>query len=149
MRLSEAIATGRMLVHAVPGVVLSYDGLNGCALGMGYIANGGQIDFTVGIGLETPMRTWPWLAESHALPCRCNISCGLTNAQIIAHLFDYHIMGCEIGLSQGEGVEQDWTLDQLIDWIASVEPAEVPAAPLEHQAAEPITASAAVNRGAA
>jgi hypothetical protein len=127
MRLSEAIALGRTLVHPIPSVVLDYGGLNGCALGMAYKASGKKVEIhplEMSVGMDGPMNIWTWLASSRELPCKCNIYCGLNAGQIIAHLFDYHIMACTAGLCEGEAVQQDWTLDQLIDWVRSVEPNE-------------------------
>ena len=38
MRLSEAIALGRTLIQPVPGILLSHDKTEGCALGMAVMA---------------------------------------------------------------------------------------------------------------
>jgi hypothetical protein len=127
MRLSEAIALGRTLIHPMPGFVLDYAGLNGCALGMGYKASGGTekvhpLECT--IGLEEVIRVWPWLENTiKQLPCKCESS--LYNyAQVIGHLFDDHIMDGTIDSGPLPG--DRWTLDQLIDWVRSVEPEEAP-----------------------
>ena len=103
--MSEAIATGRVLAR--PGTCLfvreSDGGLTACALGMATLA--------VSINKYDYHQKWPWLREKmRALPCGCKYIQMYDSA--ITHLFDIHVM------------EGDWTLDQLIDWVRSVEPAE-------------------------
>jgi hypothetical protein len=113
MRLSEAIATGRVTIEKwIAGEI------EGCALGMA--ANGAGIE----INYAVVERQWPWLKWVHpggcpAWPCAEN---GEYNREdylnLIGHIFDEHVLMDE------HPTNQPWTLDQLIDWVRSVEPAE-------------------------
>lgn len=145
MKLSDAIALGRTLVK--PRRLAEYfpDG-SGCARGMALEACGARAKSeNYSAHDDTFFDLWPWtIHRPEKFPCECfGMRFYPINAQI-QHLFDSHITGI---------AEPHWTLDQLIDWVRSVEPAEAPAAPLEqpleHLSAEAIPAIAAVNRGAA
>lgn len=127
MKLSSAIATGRVLVMPASGAEWRNDG-SGCARGMALEGAGiGRIE-SCGGG-ENWLRfcgTWPWTRlPANASPCGCVCSYGVTYCHYIAHIFDDHIIH-----------KGDWTLDRLIDWIASVEPAEPSEAPAEQIPAE-------------
>ena len=113
MRLSDAIALGRTCVRPIPNEIFDGDG-GGCAIGMALAANG-----VTERGLDDLRILWPWTAEYERIP---RFTCGCANTAptwcnsvgtAIAHIFDDHIFG-----------HRDWTLDQLIDWVRSVEPAE-------------------------
>lgn len=108
MRLSEAIALGRTLIQPVPGIILSRDKTAGCAIGMAIVAGGG------GGYSRAPM--YPWASKESLVHCpvccRPHATYGCYYSTI-AHIFDDHVM------TTGQ-----WTLDQLIDWIRSVEPDE-------------------------
>ena len=111
MRLSDAIAMGRMLAKPCPGAYIR-SGPEACALGMAALA---AINLPhVRITSTEILAEWPWLRIVLPIPCECG---GETSVRyIIEHLFDDHVIdrhGCNV-----------WTLDQLIDWIRSVEPAE-------------------------
>lgn len=123
MRLSEAIALGRTLLNPVPGSLFAGED-GGCAQGMALRCIGKKTtaESRLGIGDD-----WPWTLEVVGkFPCECVegrpeiFSDGwfpyADTRSAIAHLFDSHVMGRH----------QDWTLDQLIDWVRSVEPAEPP-----------------------
>jgi hypothetical protein len=116
--LSEAIALGRHLCRAR---ALPNDPTNGtgCALTMAVLASGrtpkgADALFNVWHLAE---KVWPWLRTSH---CGCPV-CGdvlQSSLYTVAHIFDLHVMhvwGLHVG-------EKDYTLDQLIDWVRSVEP---------------------------
>lgn len=102
MRLSEAIALGRT---TIPRLISA--NLEGCAMGMAANA------VSCGLSYLALSKVWPWLyGKSFRCP-QCDER-GEDNAMnIIVHLFDHHIMW-----------NPDLTLDQLIDWVRSVEPQE-------------------------
>lgn len=128
MRLSEAIATGRVLVLPSSGSEWFQDG-SGCARGMALEAVGKRLEVTRGQeNWKRFLAEWPWTAELHTKkPCDCIFPFSFGSASEatvcgwIVHLFDLHVANTE-----------DWTLDQLIDWVRSVEPAEP--APAESEA---------------
>lgn len=123
MRLSDAIATGRMLLTPTLGVRELNGG--GCAIGMAEVA----------LGIEKTNKrlenVYPWLSNTiEDLPCGSDhfyihenpyLACfnPVTKPQVqsyscaIAHIFNVHVMR-----------DKTWNLDQLIDWVRSVEPAE-------------------------
>ena len=114
MRLSDAIALGRML--ALPWERGNRGGGRKCAMMLaGLAANGDCGDFITNL---------PFAASDSTvtLPCICKglegeWPClnGIGNMRrATMHVFNHHV--CTVG---------DWTLDQLIDWVRSVEPAEV------------------------
>lgn len=110
LRLSDAIALGRMTVD-----VWEATNLDGCALGMA--ANAVGIDRKY----ENLKRVWPWLRNPlDKCPAGCFMCSFKSSSLAVGHIFDTHICG---------GLEPKWTLDQLIDWIRSVEPPEPPAEP--------------------
>lgn len=121
MRLSDAIATGRMVVQPYPNYLLVRGG-RGCALGMAGVAAGLKIS-EMEESYEAIYTEWPWLLQSiKPGGMRCPL-CSKTEKHpvgfydylsAIQHLFDLHIAG----------LNPKWTLDQLIDWVRSVEPAE-------------------------
>lgn len=120
MKISTAIALGRTMIKAVAGT--RNNGLGyGCALGMAEAAIG-QTNY-----YKSAESNWRWITvPSLPLPCGCT---GLVmgsgchtesyhggswpTISSIVHLFNYHVM-----------TKKDWTLDQLIDWLASIEPKE-------------------------
>lgn len=122
MKISTAIALGRTMIKAIAGTRNNGFG-EGCALGMAEAAIG-----TTGAPFGASEEAWPWiLSRRSPLPCGCTGSVmfggcnhepyygrSLPFVSSIVHLFNYHVM-----------TKKDWTLDQLIDWIASVEPADL------------------------
>lgn len=116
MRLSDAIAMGRTLCEPKRATIY------GCAMGMANHAIGGMI------GYCTVEKAWPWIVNNlFVAPCKCS---GTKNgAGVIIHLFDFHVM--TLG---------DWTLDQLIDWVRSVEPVPETPAEVKESASEPVRA---------
>ena len=107
------MALGRVLLK--PKAMFLTDGEgSGCALGMALTAIGMKIEKPSLI--EEPEMQWPWLKKSCYFPCSCGLHFSYTDA--IAHVFDFHVMS--------KRWNQQWTMDQLIDWIKSVEPAEEP-----------------------
>jgi hypothetical protein len=124
MRLSDAIAMGRTLVTPKPGAQFNIDENAGCALGMAINAAGGvymKCPPEEHIGRTGKVdEWWSFLGMGAKRPCDCYFSKFphrmpkiMAGKEIVAHLFDRHVFG-----------KCDWTLDQLIDWVRSVEPAE-------------------------
>jgi hypothetical protein len=120
MRLSEAILLGSTGVKAKPGMFLSGDHGEGCALGMAAVASG----FSLGKS-NVPSRTgnaeyaWPWLMNTVRRPCSCwligmKLKRRMTIYDAITHVFDKHIFE-----------KRDWTIDRLSLWLKTVEPAEL------------------------
>jgi hypothetical protein len=104
MRLSEAIALGRVTIDHPR----AFD-LEGCAFGMALNAVGCPKFY------ENIHEQWPWVETEFKKNCPvCNrkLSSNLIR-RMITHVFDYHVI-----------VEKDWNLEQLIDWVRSIEPEE-------------------------
>ena len=105
MKLSDAIDIGRVTIEK-----WTLGHLEGCALGMAANAVGCEYSYS---DIE---KHWPWITEHPGKCPLCNrvffYPCD-TTMMLIAHLFDTHVMDFD-----------DITLDQLIDWVRSVEPAE-------------------------
>jgi hypothetical protein len=119
MRLSEQILLGRHLVEKP-----SASDLNACALGMGMKAEGIATEHRGQPNYRGLVRRWPWLLDDYQeKPCRCITVLDVdddikseTYCAAIAHLFDRHIIG----------TAPSWTLEQLVDYVRSVEPEEAP-----------------------
>lgn len=105
MRLSDAIATGRVLLKPVRSSLFSGEDY-GCALGMALMSAGTR-------NVIKLKSLWPILGESFEIPCLCFKVRTVPMDLIVTHIFDNHVF-----------LREDWTLDQLIDWVRSVEPAE-------------------------
>jgi hypothetical protein len=126
MLLSEAIEIGRLILKPEADILFNKERNSGCALGMAL----------AGVALEPvasspPLRAlWPWLASVCVYPCSCKKRDGEI-VGIIAHLFDFHVMG---GLVQGPQDLPFRTLDGLLYWIRQHEPPEtVEVAPVEEK----------------
>lgn len=117
MKLSLAIATGRTVLTPYAGYFLAR-GQRGCALGMAGIADGlALVEEGPRVAIENykAIEThWPWLKTEGPKCPVCGNSSNHFYTDLIAHIFDAHVAG----------IKSEWTLDQLIDWIRSVEPAE-------------------------
>ena len=112
MRLSDAIALGRMILRPLGGTFNDGKG-GGCALGMAYMAAGLDPYKELFSAMQCEPG-WKWIENTlFVLPCGCTGYNKLYALSTIVHLFDIHVM--HLG---------DWTLDQLIDWVRSVEPPE-------------------------
>jgi hypothetical protein len=122
MRLSEAILLGSATLTATPYRVMDGDG-GGCALGMGFCAVGARTEWEA-VAMSRKGQ-WIWLKEpfTDSVPCGCpddNAWLGMARAigkydhrAVLAHIFNEHVCG-----------DNTWTLEQLVDWVRSVEPAE-------------------------
>lgn len=120
MRLSEAILLGSTSVKSTPGTLLETypdGGTYGCALGMACFAESVAVPFDSWTGLGPVYENWRWLYDRHQIPCGCTRFGGedMPAAVVIAHMFDYHVSG---------KLAPNWTLEQLVDWVRSVEPSE-------------------------
>lgn len=111
MKFCEAVLLGSTVLRPIPHVRRNNNG-GGCALGMAEAASGSALaEFT-----------WPWLKTSpDKYPCGCllfmpgfeNILLPWNYAVVVAHIFNEHV--CK---------DKTWTLEQLVDYIKSVEPEE-------------------------
>jgi hypothetical protein len=105
MYFYEAIALGRMAIKPITGMRQLNDpviGKFGCAIGMADYACGDIVE-----------HIYPWVLGYEYLPCTCGKRDRIPHhtLYITAHLFDHHVYG-----------DQDWTMEQLIDWVKSVDP---------------------------
>lgn len=115
MKISTAMALGRTLIQPIAGTHLNNARTGGCAWGMVNVAAPLLYRDHFGRALDTGVD----------LPCGCTGICignsmmpqdaaTLDNlASAMVHLFNDHVM-----------TRKDWTMDRLIDWVASVEPAD-------------------------
>lgn len=124
MRLSEAIALGRVLLAPYRGYLL-IPGARGCALGMACLGAGVHIEAKIDTDQENVdalVTEWPWLINDcpHICPsCGQGGNVGDSYFYAISHIFDNHVAN----------LNPDLSLDQLIDWVRSVEPDETPSLP--------------------
>lgn len=107
MKLSEAIRLGSMLVTPQAN-------LFGCAITMAVRATGDISIFAYG---ETLLERWPWLDLAVANCPQCGQVIGERRdvvGEIIFHVFDSHV------------IEGHMTIDEMADWVASIEPVNPP-----------------------
>jgi hypothetical protein len=120
MRLSDAIVLGRTLANG-PVSHIFYDPFTNCACarGMACLAIGRQEEAG-----HAEREVWKWVnREGFALPCGCGM--GPTYAWSVIN----HLMCHVTGMRDGREFPATWTIDQLIDWVRSVEPQEAEAPP--------------------
>jgi hypothetical protein len=126
MKLSDAILLGSTVLTPRPGGQY-YDEQNaGCALGMAAIARGCTFGPARSAVAKQDRRTlgtegvWgQWVLEVAKRPCDCwrfRVPTEMRIKDIIAHIFDRHVMQ-----------KKNWTLERLVAWIKTVEPADEPA----------------------
>jgi hypothetical protein len=146
LRLSEAILAGSTLVKAKSGAEAYPDG-SGCARGMALEAVGKRqicVEFatfqetrylTYALQSENFEEVWPWTKIVMVVPfckclwwCLCDESHKISVSAMIQHIFDWHVMDRLDG--------RVWTLEQLVDWVRSVEPQEEEAAPVTEETTE-------------
>ncbi len=125
MKLSEAILLGSTILAPKAGGQYFSETKEGCALGMAAVARGCTFGESSTKVAESERRTlgtagvWgPWVLDVAKVPCKywlCRLRMPRTMPiqNIIAHLFDYHVMS-----------RQNWTLEQLVEWVKTVEPDE-------------------------
>lgn len=115
--LSQAIALGRLLVPPKPRDEWYEDG-SGCARGMALEAVGRrEKGLCASENTRLFEKLWPWTGAHSKRPCACGNSDSVS--WIIAHLFDFHV--CRTSFCT-PSVHEVWTLDRLIEWVASIEP---------------------------
>lgn len=124
MKLSEAILLGSSMLAPRAGGQHFAETQEGCALGMAAVARGCRFQASTKPFDERDRRTlgaegvWgDWVLEQVERPCDCWriwIRRKMRIKDIIAHLFDYHIMN-----------KRNWTLQQLVAWVQTVEPKEI------------------------
>jgi hypothetical protein len=123
MKLSEAILLGSTILAPQAGRQYSSETKSGCALGMAAVATGCTFRPTTRVFPEYDRRTlgvegvWgSWMLTRMSRPCHCwrlLVPREMRIKDIIAHIFDYHVM-----------VKRNWTLEQLVEWVKTVEPEE-------------------------
>ena len=125
MRLSEAMTRGRVLLAPTPGRFVDDAGTSGCVMGMAAIGVDAPVVLSAASSLknvvasEVIRQRWPWLLRfrRYQLLCACRIPnrrFGLTGwryraLDVIIHTFDEHA-------ASESGIQQ------IIDWVRSVEP---------------------------
>lgn len=109
MKLSDAVMLGFGMIKFDPNVYLE-DGC-GCFIGSGYFAATGAKAASL---FDDMFPVWPWLMETREMP-DWFLPC-LQGRRIPTHRI-ISMMAIEMG--QGRV-----TLEQAVDWIRSVEPAE-------------------------
>jgi hypothetical protein len=124
MKLSEAILLGSSMLAPRAGGQHFAETQQGCALGMAAVARGctfhpvnGPVDVTERRTLGVEGVWGDWVLEQVERPCGCWriwMRRKMRIKDIIAHLFDHHIME-----------KKNWTLEQLVTWVETVEPTEV------------------------
>lgn len=124
MKLSEAILLGSSMLAPRAGKQHFAETQEGCALGMAAVARGCKFHTWTIPFEERDRRTlgvegvWgEWVLAEVERPCDCWriwIPRKKRIKDIIAHLFDYHIMN-----------KRNWTLEQLVAWVQTVEPKEI------------------------
>ena len=122
MKLSDAILLGSTLLAPQAGRQYSAETQSGCALGMAAIATGCTYRKVAAmptsdrrtLGVE---QVWgKWTLDLVRRPCKCFflfVPRKMRVKDVIAHLFDHHVVN-----------KKNWTLEQLVDWVRTVEPAE-------------------------
>lgn len=125
MKLSEAILLGSTLLAPKAGGQHFSESQSGCALGMAAVATGctfGPVRRPVDPRERRTLGTegvWGnWVMRVVPRPCDCwrfRVPRKMRIKDIIAHLFDYHVMR-----------KRDWTLGGLAMWVKKFEPEPVP-----------------------
>jgi hypothetical protein len=134
MKMSEAILLGSTVLAPKAGGQHFAEMKAGCALGMAAIAKG--CTFRPIIHFDSKERrtlgtegVWGnWVLEEVNRPCKCwrvLVPRKMRIKDIIAHLFDHHVMG-----------KKNWTLEQLVAWVETVEPND-PAPPSRERTVHP------------
>lgn len=125
MKLSDAILLGSTVLTSRSGGQYYKEQDAGCALGMAAIAGGCTFGAAREEVAQQDRRTlgtegvWgQWVLAVVERPCNCwkfRVPKEMRIKDIVAHIFDRHIMK-----------KKDWTLERLVAWVKTVEPAEDP-----------------------
>lgn len=135
MKTSEALLLGSTLLKPVCGVFMNEENDSGCALGMVAVAMHG-IAAVCEFRYQQSQLLPAWLMSSpRRVPLPCDCQAGLlmgggggrctrsvvesSHSSVIVHLFNQHVC------------DGTWTIEQLADWIRSVEPNEPASASAE------------------
>jgi hypothetical protein len=118
MRLSEAIRMGSLLIENPQAGNVKACAITMACLSMGHGNQQMILDYYTYI-----LRTWPWVATAK-VPCPCGNKHDsslipnekLSGTEIIWAPFDQHVMNNTNGYTM--------TIEQLADFIASIEPVE-------------------------
>ena len=120
MKLSDAILLGSTILSPQAGRQYSSQTQSGGALGMAAVARGCTFRRVFCRSDDRDRRTlgveevWGvWVLRNLLRPCDCWrlwIPRKMRIKDIIAHIFDYHVMA-----------QKDWTLEQLVAWVKKVE----------------------------
>lgn len=115
MKISTAMALGRTMIKPLAGIFLNPAKDSGCAWGMACLAAPSHFNsFLIRAEcceVRLPCKCNGWVIGGSMRPYHAGEADNLRDC--IVHLFNYHVM-----------TRKDWTMDQLIDWVASVEPAD-------------------------
>jgi hypothetical protein len=124
MKLSEAILLGSTVLAPRAGGQHFSETQQGCALGMAAVARGCTFHSVSRPIDDKDRRTlgvegvWgDWVLKEVERPCDCWriwMRRKMRIKDIIAHLFDYHVMD-----------KRNWTMERLATWVETVEPKEV------------------------
>jgi hypothetical protein len=116
MKLSTAIRMGSLLIENPQA-----GNVRACAITMACLSTGFQQQRGMGDDAYSHVaKTWPWVITAKAV-CPCGTvhpmsfsdSSLLTGSEVIWGVFDHHVMG-----------DRTMTIEQLADFIASIEPEE-------------------------
>lgn len=110
--LSQAIFEGSQKLDPCADKLLSEDGAAACPLGMALAAVGRKPADPS--DLAEVLEEWPWTKRHVAYPCNCHKNASAKLAQIIAHVWDKHVM--RIG-----GNSPSMSRDQFIRWVQGIE----------------------------
>ena len=109
MKLSEAIILGSTVYRPLAGGLAHDPSRQTCAFMMAAAA----LSKPACLWAEAPT-TWPWLMRQLAhVPCGCRAWDRYLSANYMTAII--HIFACHVAT-------QEWTIEQLADWIATVEP---------------------------
>lgn len=109
MKLSEAIVLGSNVIRPLAGGLAEDPSRQTCAFMMAAAA----LSKPACLWAEAPME-WPWLTR-HLMhvPCGCRGWDRYLTANYMTAVI--HIFSCHVAT-------KEWTVEQLADWVASVEP---------------------------
>lgn len=113
MRLSEAVMLGMMSIDRFVPTVYLKDGC-GCLIGAGYFAATGKRSAYY----KEMAEEWPWLESTFPVPTELYGGCmtdHLPDGDLGRSIITFYALAVQSGSN---------TIEQAVDWIRSVEPAE-------------------------
>lgn len=124
MRLSDAIALGRTLANGITADIFIHSQSGcACAIGMAQLASGRDSHSEKWV-----FASWAWLNERKVWGCpSCDCQYYCDGIDAISHVMG-HVKGTTeiLTLVPAFGhCEENLSLDQLIDWVRSIEPPEI------------------------